>query len=45
MVQTYQINDKELRELQVRVDDLNDQIKIYLDQIQEKSDYYRQCTS
>lgn len=45
MADTYQNNEKELLGLQSRVDDLNKVMGGYLDRIQEKSDYYRQCTS
>lgn len=45
MGETYLVNDRELRELQSRVDDLNNEISGHLATIQEKSEYYRQCTS
>lgn len=45
MDETYHINDKELGELQSRVESLNNDISINLGRIQERSDFYRQCTS
>lgn len=45
MALTYQNNEKELRDLQSRVDSLNEQINGYVELIQERSEYYRQCTS
>lgn len=45
MADTYKANDKELRELQDRVDVLNQRMTEYLTVIQQNSDRYRQCTS
>lgn len=45
MAETYHTNDKELGKLQSRVETLNLDITNNLGLIQEKSDYYRQCTS
>lgn len=45
MADVYRSNDKELRELQEKVDLLNKDISDHLSVIQESSDRYRQCTS
>lgn len=45
MADTYRANDRELKELQERVDELNRQMNEYLTIIQQNSDRYRQCTS
>lgn len=45
MSETYAHNDRDLGELQLRVDGLNSEITKHLAIIQERSEYYRQCTS
>lgn len=45
MAETYHSNDKELGQLQSRVESLNLDITTNLELIQQKSDSYRQCTS
>lgn len=45
MTDTYKYNEKELEGLKSRVDELNHEMAGYLEKIQERSDYYRQCTS
>lgn len=45
MVDINKTNDKELQDLQMRVDELNGKIKEYLDNIQINANRYRQCTS
>lgn len=45
MADTYQINEKELNSLKTRVGELDHEMTRYVDRIQERSDFYRQCTS
>ena len=45
MDDTYQYNEKELRSLQSRIETLNTEMSGYMDKIQQRSDYYRTCTS
>lgn len=45
MAETYRANDKELRDLQDHVDQLNQKMSEYITIIQQNSDRYRQCTS
>lgn len=45
MVDIYKSNDKELNDLEKRVDYLNSQMNEYLSKIQSDSVRYRQCTS
>lgn len=45
MSDTYKDNEKELRGLQQRVDELNLEMNGYTNTIQERSEYYRACTS
>lgn len=45
MADTYQNNEKELRALQSRIETLTEEMKGYMDKIQQRSDYYRTCTS
>lgn len=45
MTDTYQNNERELQDLQSRVEALTDELAGYVDKIQERSDYYRTCTS
>lgn len=45
MADTYQNNEKDLRDLQSRIDTLNTEMSWYMDKIQQRSDYYRTCTS
>jgi len=45
MVDIYKTNDKELNDLEKRVDYLNSQMNDYLSKIQSDSVRYRQCTS
>lgn len=45
MVDIYKTNDKELTDLEQRVDYLNSQMNDYLSKIQTDSVRYRQCTS
>lgn len=45
MADTYHYNEIALNNLKSRVDELNHEIIGYLERIQERSDYYRQCTS
>lgn len=45
MSETYLANDRELNDLQKRVEDLDYEITQHLATIQQKSEYYRQCTS
>lgn len=45
MADTYQYNERELRGLQSRIDELNNEMIGYLEKIQSRSDYYRTCSS
>lgn len=45
MANTYQHNEKELDSLQSRIETLNSEMSSYMDKIQQRSDYYRTCTS
>lgn len=45
MTTTYQNNEKDLQNLQSRIDSLNNEMAVYLEKIQTKSEYYRTCTS
>lgn len=45
MTDLYRTNDKELNDLQNRLDGLHAQMAEYLSNIQLNADRYRQCTS
>lgn len=45
MADTYQNNEEDLRKLQSKIDKLNTDMSSYMDTIQQRSDYYRTCTS
>lgn len=45
MTDTYQYNERELQSLQSRIDSLTDELAAYMDKIQQRSDYYRTCSS
>lgn len=45
MSKIYNINEQELRDLQSRIDTLNTDMNSYMDKIQQRSDYYRTCSS
>lgn len=45
MSDTYKDNEKNLQDLQLRVDDLNNQMTDYAKIVDERSEYYRACSS
>lgn len=45
MADTYNNNEKELQALQSRIENLNTEMGWYMDKIQQRSEYYRTCTS
>lgn len=45
MADIYRTNDKDLNDLEQRINDLNSQMNGYLSKIQSDSVRYRQCTS